>query len=65
MPALVGGFGKLNPILSLNINNILNLPNCLSFNIFKEACSDKTINMGKLIENKQNICNSLGSYLAG
>ena len=65
MPALVGGFGKLNPILSLNINNILNLPNCLSFNLFKEACSDKTINMGKLIENKQNICNSLGSYLAG
>ena len=65
MPALVGGFGKLNPILSLNINNILNLPNCLSFNLFKEACSDKTINTGKLIENKQNICNYLGSYLAG
>ena len=65
MPALVGGFGKLNPILSLNINNNLNLPNCLSFNLFKEACSDKTINTGKLIENKQNICNYLGSYLAG
>lgn len=65
MPALVGGFGKLNPILSFNLNNILNSPNCSSFNLFKEVFSDKMVNNSKLIENKQNTSTYLGSYLAG
>ena len=68
MPALVGGFGKLNPILSFNENNIL-LNKFKFSNICKKSVSisslDGCSNSNKQIVNKSNSYTHLGPYLAG